>query len=61
MCEILPITKQELKQVHGMGKTRIEKYGSEILQVVKGYCDENEIETSSNASIFEDVKQKKQR
>ena len=56
MCEMLPNTKQELKKVHGMGKTRIEKYGTEILKVIKSYCEENDIETTNEVSIFEEIK-----
>lgn len=52
MCESLPTNKVELKQIHGMGKTRIEKYGSEILEVIITYCTDNEIETSSSPEIF---------
>ena len=47
MCETLPTSKEELKEIHGMGKTRVEKYGTEILKVIISYCDENDIETSS--------------
>tara|TARA_R110002050_G_scaffold195167_1_gene329972 strand:+ start:242 stop:2680 length:2439 start_codon:yes stop_codon:yes gene_type:complete len=47
MCETLPTSKEELKKIHGMGKTRVEKYGTEILKVIISYCDENDIETSS--------------
>jgi uncharacterized protein YpbB len=61
MCELLPSSKQELKAVHGMGKTRIEKYGSEILKVIKSYCDENDIETSNNDIVFEELKPKQKK
>ena len=61
MCEMLPVSNQELKDVHGMGKTRIEKYGAEILQVIKGYCEENDIEVFNAISVFKDVKPKKQK
>ena len=61
MCETLPISKQELKEVHGMGKTRIEKYGTEILKVIKSYCEENDIETSIEPSVFEELKPKRQK
>tara|TARA_R110002124_G_scaffold130996_1_gene292917 strand:+ start:120 stop:2555 length:2436 start_codon:yes stop_codon:yes gene_type:complete len=61
MCELLPSSKQELKTIHGMGKTRIEKYGSEILQVIKRYCEDNDIETSNAVSVFEELKPKKQK
>ena len=61
MCEMLPLTKQELKQIHGMGKTRIAKYGVEILEVIKIYCDDNDIETSNEPIFFEEPKPKKQK
>jgi hypothetical protein len=61
MCEMLPMSKQELKAVHGMGKTRIEKYGEEIVKVIKDYCDESDIEISSDVSIFEELKPKKKK
>ena len=58
MCEMLPISKQQLKAIHGMGKTRIEKYGTEILQVISEYCKENNIETSNDIPAFEALKPK---
>nr|WP_321230829.1 helix-turn-helix domain-containing protein [uncultured Psychroserpens sp.] len=61
MCEMLPITKADLKQVHGMGKTRIEKYGSEIIEVIRSYCDENDIEISLDKEIFEKLEAKPKR
>lgn len=59
MCETLPTTKAELKQIHGMGKTRIEKYGTEILNIINSYCEENDIEISQISSEFETTKPKK--
>jgi uncharacterized protein YecA (UPF0149 family) len=56
MCEMLPTTKQELKAIHGMGKTRIEKYGEDILRVIIQFCDENNIETLNDNSVFEEKK-----
>ena len=58
MCEILPITKEELKEVHGMGKTRIEKYGGEILNVIKTYCEENDIETLKDLPVIKELNTK---
>lgn len=59
MCETLPLTKKELLKVNGMGKTRVEKYGNAILEVIKAYCDENDIDTISDETIFEEVEPKK--
>ncbi|MBP0905223.1 helix-turn-helix domain-containing protein [Mariniflexile gromovii] len=61
MCETLPTSKKELLKVNGMGKTRVDKYGDAILEVIKTYCDENDIETSEDADIFEKPKPKKKK
>ena len=44
LCNLLPLNKIQLKTIHGMGKIRIEKYGSEILDFINEYADENNIE-----------------
>lgn len=44
MCQVLPTTAGQLRKIADIGKVRLEKYGNEILQVIKGYCKENEIE-----------------
>ena len=44
-----------------MGKTRVEKYGTKILKVIHAYCDENDIETSTEENLFEAEKPKKKR
>ena len=61
MCETLPTNKTELLAINGFGKVRVEKYGSEILKVIRDYCDENDIETSKDAEIFEAPKPKRQK
>ncbi|WGD35246.1 helix-turn-helix domain-containing protein [Olleya sp. YS] len=61
MCETLPTNKKELLNVNGFGKVRVEKYGSEILKVIRDYCDENDIETSKDVEIFEATKPKRKR
>ncbi|WP_435416429.1 helix-turn-helix domain-containing protein [Polaribacter aestuariivivens] len=43
MCDELPRTSKELLKVKGMGKTRVAKYGDEILEVINNYCSENGI------------------
>jgi len=59
MCETLPINKSELKQIHGMGRTRIEKYGTDILKVINDYCEDNSIDTTSVPSAPNNPKHKK--
>ena len=43
MCDLLPRTEKELLKITGMGKIRVAKYGSEILEVIENYCVENGI------------------
>ena len=56
MCETLPLSKAELLEINGMGKTRVEKYGTDILKVIKGYCDENDIDTTADKIDFAEEK-----
>ena len=44
MCEMLPVTTKQLLAINGMGKIRVQKYGEEILEIIKGYCANNTIE-----------------
>ncbi|MGJ8592569.1 MAG: helix-turn-helix domain-containing protein [Aquaticitalea sp.] len=53
ICEVLPINKKQLLEINGFGKVRVEKYGRQILEVIRDYCDENDIETQENFSIDE--------
>ena len=38
ICDALPKTAQQLLKVDGMGKTRVQKYGGQILDIVDSYC-----------------------
>ncbi len=59
MCELLPTTSQQLKQINGMGKVRVEKYGDAILEVIIDFCKENDLEISNEIVIFEKPKKNK--
>lgn len=61
MCETLPTNKSELLNVNGFGKTRVEKYGKEILKVITDYCNENDIETSKAIEVFDKPKPKRKK
>lgn len=52
ICEKLPVTKKQLLEINGFGKIRVEKYGTQILEVIKAYCEENDIETDDTI-VFE--------
>lgn len=44
ICEKLPTTTKQLSLINGMGKTRVKKYGKAILEAIKEYCQERDIE-----------------
>lgn len=56
LCETLPTTKKELLKVNGFGKVRVEKYGTDILKVIKAYCEENNIDVNNSPEIFKETK-----
>ena len=47
MCEILPLSEKALLEINGMGKSRVKKYGKAILEVIKTYCEENDLEKTT--------------
>ena len=59
MCDELPRTEKELLKISGMGKTRVSKYGEEILETIEAYCKENGI-NKFNEQKKEDKKPTKQ-
>ncbi|HEY5464620.1 MAG TPA: helix-turn-helix domain-containing protein [Hanamia sp.] len=42
----LPSTKKDLTQLSGFGKAKAEKYGDDILEAVRDYCDRNNLESN---------------
>lgn len=59
LCEMLPFTHKELLGVNGMGKVRVEKYGDEILDIIKAYCENNSIEPKTSITKKERIKKEK--
>ena len=59
MCDELPRTEKELLAIVGMGKTRVAKYGDEILEAINEYCSKNGI-NKFNEQKKEDKKSTKQ-
>src|SRR5690606_23617206 len=39
-----PITVDELKQIHGVGAGKAVKFGSQFIELIKNYVEENDIE-----------------
>lgn len=43
ICEKLPTTIKALKEIKGIGAKKIAMFGKEVVQIVRDYCDENDI------------------
>jgi hypothetical protein len=39
ICTYLPVTKRNLLLISGFGKAKVDKYGDEIIDAVRDYCD----------------------
>ncbi|WP_166385529.1 helix-turn-helix domain-containing protein [Polaribacter sp. 11A2H] len=59
MCDDLPRTEKALLSTVGMGKTRVTKYGEQILEAIEDYCKKNGI-NKLNEQKKEDKKPTKQ-
>lgn len=52
MCVKLPTTAQKLLECSGIGKTKQERYGSQVIEVIKGYLAENPSAASSSPNAY---------
>lgn len=59
LCDELPRSEAALIKIVGMGKTRVSKYGDEIIEAIEAYCTENGI-NKFNEQKKEDKKPTKQ-
>ena len=59
ICDVLPRSEKELLKISGMGKIRVNKYGSQILEAIEVYCKANGI-NKFNEQKKEDKKPTKQ-
>lgn len=52
----LPLTAKQLKQVHGIGKARLDEYGKELLDLVQAYCDDKGVAGGLNLPLAKQAK-----
>jgi ATP-dependent DNA helicase RecQ len=45
MATYLPQDSEQMLKISGVGDVKFEKYGAECLDVIKAYCDENQLES----------------
>jgi guanylate kinase len=50
MCSDLPTDATQLRKIKDMGKVRIEKYGDEIIDIIKDYCEKEGIDITQTIS-----------
>ena len=58
MCEFFPTTEKQLLKINGFGKVRVDKHGEEILEVIKAYCDKNDLEPAKISEPKKELKAK---
>jgi superfamily II DNA helicase RecQ len=51
VCTYLPFTKNDLLQLSGFGKAKVDKYGDDILEIVTSYCSRHNLETNIDAKV----------
>jgi ribonuclease D len=58
MSELMPVSVKKLGEIKGFGKKKIQKYGNEILEIIRTYARENKLETGSFEELPEPKKEK---
>jgi hypothetical protein len=51
LVDMLPKTKKQLRNVGGIGKARLQKYGDELLELIGTFCDEKHPSSSTVQNI----------
>lgn len=59
LCEELPTTEKELRQIKGLGSAKIKAFGPDILEIIREYCDEEGIAYSNQMTTMEFVERQK--
>ena len=57
----LPLQKDQLQQISGFGKAKVDKYGDDILQSVQAYCSRNNISTNMGAKEKSPKRERKEK
>jgi len=59
MATTYPTTNEDLAQVNGVGMGKVNKFGSEFLEAIQKYVDENDIETANEVVIKSSINKSK--
>jgi GTPase SAR1 family protein len=44
ISEILPTTNEQLARIKGVGKAKVNRYGTSLIEIVKDYCADNDVQ-----------------
>lgn len=56
MVNELPVTKNQLKQIKGVGEVKLANYGDELLELITTYCKEYNIKTDTKRRVLKEPK-----
>lgn len=59
VCTYLPLSKKDLMLMAGFGKAKSEKYGEEILEIVRDYCERYSLESNVEAKLVNPKKERR--
>ena len=59
LVQKLPQNTTQLKQIKGFGKKKITTYGSDVLEIITKYCEDNNIHPSATATNVEEEEKPK--
>jgi DNA-binding CsgD family transcriptional regulator len=59
ICDALPGNRQALLNVNGFGKVKVNRYGDDVLEAIRDYCDEHNIEPKEVIEKKRERKKKK--
>ena len=51
MATMYPVTIDELQNIQGVGQGKAKRYGTEFCELIKRYCEENEIERPAEIRV----------
>jgi len=43
LAELLPVTMRELKEIKGFGKKKVQKYGDDLIRIIRNYLQDNHL------------------
>lgn len=51
LVEQLPLSKAGLKKIKGIGKSRVERFGADLIRIIKEYCEAKDVESPSQKKM----------